>query len=109
MADILEQFNAIGRKALADLKQAGNLEELEQFRIQYLSRKGEITSLLSKLGELPDELRPQVGQLGGNIFAPVGLRQGFAGEIAREKRDHVQAAYCTHFRQRSLGRSHDCD
>ncbi|MBN1765833.1 MAG: phenylalanine--tRNA ligase subunit alpha [Sedimentisphaerales bacterium] len=67
MADILEQFKATGEKALKDLKAVNTLDALEQFRIQYLSRKGEITSLLGELGKLPRELKPQAGQLANQI------------------------------------------
>ncbi len=64
---MLEQFKAVGNKALQELKGLGDGEALEQFRLKYLSRKGEITSLLSQLGKLPKELRPQAGQLANTI------------------------------------------
>ena len=67
MTDILEQFKAVGQKALTDLKQISSLEQLEQFRIKYLSRKGEVTELLSQLGKLPKELKPQAGKLANQI------------------------------------------
>jgi len=67
MSDILKDFAAIGQKALKDLGQVDTLEELESFRIQYLSRKGEVTELLGRLGELPKELKPQAGKLANQI------------------------------------------
>ena len=67
MSDVLKQFEATGRSALDDLKQVKDLTSLEEFRVKYLSRKGEITSLLGQLGKLPKELKPQAGQLANKI------------------------------------------
>ena len=67
MADILEQFKATGQQALDELKRIGDLEQLEQLRIKYLARKGLVTQLLGRLGELPAELRPQAGQLANQV------------------------------------------
>jgi len=67
MSDILEQFKAIGEKALADLKQVSDSAGLEKFRVRYLSRKGEVTSLLGQLGALPKEIKPQAGKLANQV------------------------------------------
>lgn len=67
MSDILEQFKAVGEKALADLKQVSDSAELEKFRLRYLSRKGEVTSLLGQLGTLPKEIKPQAGKLANQV------------------------------------------
>ena len=67
MSDILEQFKAIGEKALADLKQASDPAGLEKFRVRYLSRKGEVTALLGQLGTLPKEIKPQAGKLANQV------------------------------------------
>jgi len=67
MNDILKEFAVVGQKALKDLGQVDTPEALENFRIQYLSRKGEVTDLLGRLGELPRELKPQAGKLANQI------------------------------------------
>ena len=67
MSDILQQFQQTGDAALAELTQVNDAEALEQFRIRYLSRKGEITTLLSQVGKLPKELKPQGGQRANKI------------------------------------------
>ena len=64
---MLEQFEQIGRQALADLKNVKSLKDLEDFRIKYLSRKGQVTDLLSQIGKLPREQKPQAGQLANRI------------------------------------------
>jgi len=67
MSDILEEFNAIGERALDELQRVEDPSELEQFRLRYLSRKGELTALLGQLGGLPKELKPQAGKLANQI------------------------------------------
>lgn len=51
---------------LADAKlavgQAQDIKALEQVRVNYLGKSGELTELLKQLGQLPPEQRPQFGQ-----------------------------------------------
>jgi len=60
---MLEQLEQAGKQALAELEQVRDLKALEDFRIKYLSRKGVIMLLLSEVGRLPREQKPQAGQL----------------------------------------------
>jgi len=64
---MLEQFEKIGKDALADLKKVIDLTSLEDFRIKYLGRKGQITQMLSQIGRFPAEQKPQAGQLANKI------------------------------------------
>ena len=64
---MLEQFKKIGKDALEDLKKVSDPEALKQFRIKYLARKGQITQMLSRIGQCPFEQRPQAGQLANKI------------------------------------------
>ncbi len=64
---MLEQFEQIGRRALADLEAVGDLKALEEYRIKYLGRKGTVTDLLSRIGQLPKEDKPKAGQLANQI------------------------------------------
>lgn len=59
---MLEKLQAIEREAFASLNYAQNVEELEQIRVKYLGKKGEITAVLREMGSLPPEQRPVVGQ-----------------------------------------------
>jgi len=60
---MLEQFEQVGKEALAELLKVRDLKALEDFRIKYLSRKGLIMDLLSQVGKLPREEKPKGGQL----------------------------------------------
>ncbi len=64
---MLEKFEKTGEDALADLKKVTDLSALEEFRIKYLGRKGRITQMLSQIGKLPREQKPQAGQLANKI------------------------------------------
>ncbi len=64
---MLEQFKKTGKEALADLKKVTDLGTLEEFRIKYLSRRGQIIQMLSQIGKLPPEQKPQAGQLANKI------------------------------------------
>ncbi|AQT69054.1 Phenylalanine--tRNA ligase alpha subunit [Anaerohalosphaera lusitana] len=64
---MLDKFQQIGDKARQALKNISNSEELEQFRIKYLGRKGDITGMLSQIGKLAPEQRKEGGQLANKI------------------------------------------
>ena len=55
----LEKLTA---EANAKIAAADNLEALDQVRVAYLGKKGELTSLLKTLGSLPAEERKSAGQ-----------------------------------------------
>ena len=71
---MLDEFKKTGKEALADLKKVTDLASLEEFRIKYLSRKGQIIQLLSQIGKLPPEEKPQAGQLANKIKNSVSTK-----------------------------------
>jgi len=64
---MLEQFEKTGKDALAALKKVTDTAALEDFRIKYLGRKGQITQMLGRIGQFPREQKPQAGQLANKI------------------------------------------
>jgi phenylalanyl-tRNA synthetase alpha chain len=54
----LEELNTTAVKAIADTQ---NLEELEQLRVKYLGKKGELSQILRAMGKLSPEERPIIG------------------------------------------------
>jgi phenylalanyl-tRNA synthetase alpha chain len=68
---MLEQFETIGRTALEELERVSTAEQLEAFRIKYLGRKGQVTLMLSQIGQLPADLKKQGGQLANRIKTEV--------------------------------------
>ncbi len=64
---MLEQFEKIGKEALDALCEVADTAALEEFRIKYLGRKGQVTQMLSQIGQLCREEKPKAGQLANKI------------------------------------------
>ena len=62
-----EQLTAIRSAAAAALNSASTLAELEELRIQYLGKKGELTAVMKGMGKLSAEERPIIGQLANEV------------------------------------------
>lgn len=57
----MESLAEMKAEAVAAIERAGDSGELEQLRVDYLGKKGKLTSLLKGLGQLSAEERPQAG------------------------------------------------
>ena len=58
-----QQLQELRERALAKIKEATNLKDLNEVRVAYLGKKGPITDLLKGMGKLPAEERPKMGAL----------------------------------------------
>ena len=58
----MNAVNEIQQRALAAIEASGNLQELDDLRVQYLGKKGEITAQLKTLGSMEPEQRKPFGQ-----------------------------------------------
>lgn len=58
----MKGINEILQQALGAMEQVTSLEALEQLRVEYLGKKGQLTGLLKSLGQLALEERPKAGQ-----------------------------------------------
>ena len=52
----------IEKEALESIEKASDSEQLEQFSIKYLGRKGELTKFLRNISSLPEDERPSAGK-----------------------------------------------
>jgi len=64
---VKEQLENIKLEAKASLKKAENLEELNELKVKYLGKKGQLTQVLRGMGQLPSEERPIIGQLANEV------------------------------------------
>ncbi len=56
------------RKTVEDkLKSAKSNQDIENIRIKYLGKKGELTSILNQMGKLSSEERPAIGKLANEV------------------------------------------
>lgn len=62
-----EKLESIKNAALNELKQALNKAELENLRVKYLGKKGELTQILRGMGALSQEERPIVGKIANEV------------------------------------------
>ncbi len=71
MKEKLEQIKSI---ALEAIESVGALETLEELRVQYLGKKGELTSVLRNMKDLSNEERPIIGQLANTVREEIEKR-----------------------------------
>ena len=62
-----EELLELEEKAHRELERITDLKGLESFRIQYLGKKGLLSSLVRKMGQLPPERRPEAGKLANRV------------------------------------------
>ena len=58
-----EQVEQIRKKAAEEIRLTENLESLNELRVNYLGKKGELTAILRGMGALPKEERPIIGSI----------------------------------------------
>ena len=64
---ISKQLQEIKQRAEQSLDSVNDLSQLEQLRVSYLGKKGEITAILKQMGSLSPEDRPVVGELANKV------------------------------------------
>lgn len=62
-----EKLEAMKAQALAELAAVGTEKEVQDLRIKYLGKKGELTALMKGMGALSPEERPLIGQLVNSV------------------------------------------
>ena len=64
---IKETLDRIREEALSAIKSADAESAIEDLRVRFLGKKGELTAILKQMGSLPAEERPLVGQLSNDV------------------------------------------
>ena len=64
-----EQLELILRQGLEEISSAARRDELENARVKYLGKKGELTAVLKMMGKLDAAERPAMGQLANEVRA----------------------------------------
>ena len=102
----MDSVNQILEQALSDIAGCDDLRALDELRVRYMGKKGEITALLKSLGGMEPEERKSFGQAvnraKGDIASAINARKAKqearmaaieAGEITvedpREKRERL--------------------
>ena len=66
-----QQLENIRQQALASLEAAASPAELEELRVKWLGKKGELTAVLKMMGKLSPEERPIMGQMANSVRAEI--------------------------------------
>lgn len=66
-----DKLEVIKHSAIASIETADSLNGLEELRVQYLGKKGELTAVLRNMKDLTSEERPIIGQLANEVRAEI--------------------------------------
>lgn len=64
-----QQLEEIKKSALGVIENLQDMQQVENARIKFLGKKGELTAILKQMGKLSAEERPVIGQLANEIRA----------------------------------------
>ena len=80
-----EQLKEIQKKAIEALEQAKQTKELDEIKVKFLGKKGELTAILKGMKDLSNEERPVIGQLANDV------RNEIESKIEQVKKDFAAA------------------
>ncbi len=84
-----EKLNAIRQQADELLKKAGDLSSLDELRVRFLGKKGELTAILKQMGSLTPDERPAMGQLANEVRS--GIERNLTQRAAELKASALDA------------------
>jgi len=65
--EVREQIRRLHEEAVSRITSASSSAELEQVRIDYLGRKGALTTVLRSMADVPPSERPSIGKLANEV------------------------------------------
>ena len=77
-----EQLEKIKSEALAKIDASDALEKLNEIRVAYLGKKGELTTVLKSMKDVAPEERPKVGQMVNEVRALIEERLEETGDLS---------------------------
>jgi phenylalanyl-tRNA synthetase alpha chain len=80
MADLLSDLEALAKGAREALARAGDEKALDDLRVRFLGKKGELSAVLRGMGQLSAEERPKVGEVANRVRDEVESLLGAAKE-----------------------------
>ena len=85
------EANSLAEAALAEIREAPDLDALERIRLDYLGRgSGRLSALLEQIGSLPKEQRPAAGKAGNDAKNRIEVALGArAEELERRRLDDL--------------------
>jgi phenylalanyl-tRNA synthetase alpha chain len=105
--DLRQRLNDLDQRAISEILSAASNAELNQLRVKYLSKKGEVTSILRSMSSIESELRPEIGSLANALRTKIerALEQRQADILEEQLRSEREAFDPTVPPRRSLAGS----
>src|SRR2546425_11951983 len=90
MTELEQQLISLRAEAEAAIAGCADLPDLDQLKAKYLGPHGSVTGILGKLGSLPKEQKPVIGQLANEVknavtAAIAGKREELESQISNLK------------------------
>lgn len=92
MSGPIEQLEALERGAREAIERAGDERSLEDLRVRFLGKKGELSQVLRAMGGLAPEERPRVGEVANRVKAEVEALLDRARGALEERRLDAELA-----------------
>ncbi len=93
MKNLLEQLL---ENAKGEIRQAANLKELEDIRIKFLGKKGEVTNILKDMKNLSADERPAIGKIANEV------RESIEGLLESVKEDKKRLEIAAQLKTESI-------
>ena len=108
-----EKLEQIKTEALGQIEESGALEKLNEIRIRYLGKKGELTQVLKGMKDVAPQDRPGVGQMVNEARAVIEekleeTRKKLAARAREEQLKNEEIDVTLPARKTAVGHSHPC-
>ena len=106
-----QQLENIENAAMAEASSSDSIKALDELRIKYLGKKGELTAILKQMGKLSAEERPVIGQLANKVRQDIeeAITSKMSALKAKEKERNMAAEsidITLPGKQQSIGKLH---
>ncbi len=84
---MIDKIAQIKNSAIEQIESCSDIDQLNQLKVKYLGRKGELTDILRSIGKLSAQERPAIGKLAGEAKALISqrLEQVFSSLEAKQQ------------------------
>ena len=106
-----EKLEKIRQEAIKRIEESGNLDRLNEIRVAYLGKKGELTEVLKGMRDVAPEDRPMVGQLVNDARSAIEARleaakTEFERKIMEQRLENETIDVTLPAKKQALGHAH---
>lgn len=106
-----ETLAQLQKAAQTELSAVKTLQDIEEVRVKYLGKKGELTAILRGMGSLSNEERPMIGQLANEVRVAIETEiQSLTNQIGLQEKQRIldkeKIDITVPGRRREMGKKH---